>query len=1123
MSKKVISAMAHKFPVIPAKAGILRFPIKTFGNDMGSNRGQTALILILLVAAALIFLAITLNWGRIAQTKVLLTIAADHSASQLASDAASYGEMQKQTYLKNTNQIKEQNGFLISIIMLVVAIGMLFIPGLEGFGAFLVITSVVMAAANLVLQLVVVQPGITSLWNSLQKNQPVTQQFYEGGVVAALESSIGDRVNITDYFDWNANGIFGKTNNAANDAVSRFAVFYTDRLKMLNQPLIPQVVFFYNQLSELINGETCDQNESDYKSYPGVITLNPACAALNGNTGQQYCNNDPIDPACQMKIPNVFQLNDACTGSDPANVATYNPYCDPCCQPLNKPNPLNPGLTIPVRPSNCSSGTSNYGAAAGTCLTNNPYGGASSQYTLLYDPAYQDYANGVSFLAQFGRDQQRGPFATALTPQGNFPNGIYPFFWLMNDYSPEVDTINPTKPLPSSQLHWCDKSITPSYTAPAGYPSLAQLNLANSSGYSCQGQDCCVNFLADTVGPDGVTPISDGTANGTTNGAIDMVGSPSFGSNPALDPGFGEGSPGSGTWLPGDNQVCSTPMTASPYGLPYNGADSNNPDGTCEWTGSTAPPPPTASPSPAGNMTVDSLDDAMHTLSDFVNFSNAFLSKDVGTLSSTFKTWYPQAAGWIDPASTSNDKGRLLSIYDPAGYPNIPGYSNNTTPVDELKGWNTVITNWLNTVYTSNSAWCVPSETTLLNGNSSTDEDTYINSNSGTTTWGDLPHVVACLNYNSGAQIYNGTTRTGSVYDYQQCLNLLTNNCPASLQGTACDPLILGRSLAGPAPAFDGNCDVTQAGSYAQWVSDSFTLATDEAPKFALRSAFLTDVYTRAQTMSKIFQAGDQALSVFFKSCSSADSACQSGGPAAQLIYANSQPSPTSLLPNSVIYGWVDNPRPNGQQGYAHIVKVTAYSPGRGGSFAASVLPWIKTSSSLLTRSYTLTDRDGPVYVSVKRWDEDHSRSVLFPNGHLLWQFLFHNPQTSSGSTSGQGLMQACNGLTLSGGGHIGFGLEPQTVAGLGYVGISPQDQTALANAFMLNDRGDGSVDLIAKANNGAYLSCLTAANGLLDFAPESHACAQYIASRNASGASGNGDSDYSLKFFSCPRQPEDL
>jgi hypothetical protein len=281
---------------------------------------------------------------------------------------------------------------------------------------------------------------------------------------------------------------------------------------------------------------------------------------------------------------------------------------------------------------------------------------------------------------------------------------------------------------------------------------------------------------------------------------------------------------------------------------------------------------------------------------------------------------------------------------------------------------------------------------------------------------------------------------------------------------------------------------------------------------------FLTDIYARAQTMEKIFNQGTAALQSFLN------------GPAAQLIAA-SQTQPTATLPNSVIYGWVDNTYPNGQKGYAHIVKVTAYSPGRNGNgtFGLSQLPYIKTTSHIFTRDYTLDNRDGPVYVSVKRWDEDHSNSTIFPNGRPLWQFMFHNPQGGV-STAGTGLPTVCKGLNS---GTIGFGLEPGTVHGLtsAQAQISPTDLTALGNAFMLNDKGDGSAQVDPSATSGSsYDACLAAANQLLANAPESHACVQYVASSPSSdsssvqsGTSQFGDRDYSLKFYACPSQREDL
>jgi hypothetical protein len=1641
-------------------------PTKTFGGKLrdeaisNDSKGQVALVLILLAAAALIFYAISLNWGRIAQTKAQLTIAADQSASTLASYAASYGEQEKQTNLSDANAQENLSQLTMDFIGLVVAVACLMLAVFTG-GATLVILiavlSVLMAVANIVLQLTVVEPGMTTLWNKLQQQEAIQQQFYETGISVALEGIVGDQVNITDYTDLNTNGVFGANSNGSPlDTIGRFAFFYTDRLKMLNDAYPPNqyVEFFYNELGAFMNNQTCALNATEH-AYSAAVPLDPACNPIctqyptyatcqslvpstiscnmyASEASNSYpsilpnpacpadCGPDSTDTACNsIMVPNPlsFQLNDACNNAS-------NPYCNPCCKPpfvldplykSGSPNKTHPTQYKAVRPSYCSippdcNPTDPSFSANATdcvpsqCLTNNPYNPYGS-YPYIYDPAYQNYTMGISFLDQFGRDQQfsitgEPPFVP-MTAQGNanagtlFPNGIYPFFWLMKDYSPQVDNNKlQYNNLSPSQVHWCvpgtgsgGNGVEPSssvagYTAPdpntlSAYPDLNQLTDKSSTisspfqlPYTCSGPDCCVNYLSgsisvsasspstavpitvtgvssttmpvtltspggnsftiadspitlvatavetggtisqvaiyngsttpptllgtstsspytfmwyplpgtynlyaqatdansntqnsttltitvtdpapqvtltapasgtsitagtsltisatittagaqisninfnysvgtttgqfpqtqttattpgnismsgntitltvnttnlqagtysiwvsatdiynqsgssspvtititaastttgtstdtsvatstdtsiststgtdtsvsvstsssarsaaaglaaisasrpvaataaigastptasaaasvitvnitsptlnqtftagypititatatDTNGniayvefyetPQGSgTPILLGTVNSanSTNGiysyiwtnnsggnysltavayaysgggssfTIDNVGDP----NPVSDPVFGQppvsisGSPSINvpageTWQEGDNQFCSRTW-------PYNGSSSGIPNGQCEWLDSVTSATP-ANPIPVtsltfqpGTSTVDALDDVMQTLSRFVIFANSLLSKDVGTLSKSFTQWYPQAAAWIAPKCTTdptcpNSDGTLLSIYDPY----------TTPPIDRFKDWNTAISNWLGNNYTPASgpySWCVPPESDpSLNVNGSpTAENTYISTLGNTvpssSSWtGDLPHVIACLNYNSGAQGF------GSVYNYKQCLSYLTqSSCPtvSSLSGTACDPLTLGRSLDGTTPVvpwanndkYRCNISYTNANgnpSMAKWVSDSYTLANDEAPKFALRAQFLNDIYSRAQTMQKIFTQADVALQTFLKPCGTAasDPTCANGGPAAQLVYARSKGDPSVGFPNAVIYGWQDSPLggshgacvddSGNSVGCSHIVKVTAYAPQRQGNgavlgdyapFVQNTLPNVSKRPNKLDidatlifgipviyEVYELLQRDGYVYVAVKRWDQDHSNPITFPNKHQLWQFLFHHPKGNS--TTGSGLWQSCIDLSTTNTGttipqdsttpNIGFGLLPQTVAGLNYAMSLPGGQNdnttlpALAQAFMLNDRGDGRLDINANTpgktcgtNETPYCSCLSVANHLLDSAPESQACAEYVATQRpdlvASGVSGFGDQDYSIKFVDCKNVP---
>jgi len=821
----------------------------------------------------------------------------------------------------------------------------------------------------------------------------------------------------------------------------------------------------------------------------------------------------------------------------------------------------------------------------------------------------------------------------------------------------------------------------------------------------------------------GSTPVvgsANGVYTGTINGPIDLVGDsvklPSITKSPTTNSVFGEASAANSAWLPGDNQFCGidsgrcTDQTACSLGSvcadggicsnwPYNGFSTAFPDGQCEWNN--AIDPVTASTTPTlqqSASTVDSLDDVMHTMSDFYKYASSVLGQDVGTLSGSLDSWFPQMETWTAPvcaangsayatgtdpttgqACTTNPKdpnsgncdisssttsscaqgqsGRLLSIYNPAG--------NSAPQVDVLKDWYGAITPWLINNYTPSGAtsattWCVPALATFA---TATTEGTYIANNSAapaysyytdtstavgalpatwtptpSSTWGDLPHVISCLDYNAGQNsaissstinTYNnclvtlnameaaktctfgstgippgctvatlgpppnqavctlaGTTLNctpptptgsasdcdiyspgsyaswvsnavnfGPVYNYTQCLNYVTamnaaSTCPSSPPaGSPCDPKVLGRSLLDPTQFPNPGFSCTNA-NYATWLNENIAIATDEAPKFALRSLFLKDIFSRAQNLQKLSYQGEQALSTFLSP----------NGPAAQLASAHSTHPKVTEFPNSVIYGWTDQTLPNGKTlsnglGYAHIIKVSAYSPGRSGypaqaaaSFIQTKLPWIQTSSGFASRTYELVQRDGYVYVSVKRWDQEHKTPVAFANNHPLWQFSFNSPNPKWGRTDQTGgLPQAC--IVAAGSGQAkSFGLMSQTITGLNsVVKMLPKDATNLQNSFMLDDEGDGKVDannqvtdpttgnsVVGNTCEGGsaaaqYCDCLSAANKLLDSGVDSHACAKYVASRNASRPSGDGDADYSLEFVDCnsilkgAKPPEDM
>jgi hypothetical protein len=118
----------------------------------------------------------------------------------------------------------------------------------------------------------------------------------------------------------------------------------------------------------------------------------------------------------------------------------------------------------------------------------------------------------------------------------------------------------------------------------------------------------------------------------------------------------------------------------------------------------------------------------------------------------------------------------------------------------------------------------------------------------------------------------------------------------------------------------------------------------------------------------------------------------------------------------------------------------------------------------------------------------------------------------------------------------LGFGILSQTIDGLKFTNASLSDQASLADAFMLNDNGLGSVDLNAGPTTN-YLECVKDVNALLDTGVTSEVCAEYVADVNCPTQvtnppnqqtnppqlwhddfyySGDGKQDYCVRFVDC-------
>lgn len=355
-----------------------------------NKTGQASIILIVLAAVALIFFAISLNWGRIAQIKTLTTVAATQSASVMVSNFASYGEQVLQTTLGGRWQICKSNSILAALITLIIVIVVVAVslyicggactgPLLFGLSGFAVAGIAVAAAAiNLILQVTVVQPGLTRLWNRMQSsNMSQMDQFLEQGIQTGLMNAISDNMMITDYQDLNTNGRFGnKVAGAPEDVVSRFGFFYTERLKSMARPSTTDLGQFLTELSNFVTGTG---------PYVTGLPLTIACT-------------EPNDPRC----------NNCCV---PDNVSGIS-------RPVNSALPPNGACTASAVPPQCPNSAPW------------PY---APYYPLAYDPSYPNYTTDAagmpvvpSFLAGLGVDAEVQPF------QKTEATGLYSLLWSMD-------------------------------------------------------------------------------------------------------------------------------------------------------------------------------------------------------------------------------------------------------------------------------------------------------------------------------------------------------------------------------------------------------------------------------------------------------------------------------------------------------------------------------------------------------------------------------------------------------------------------------------------------------------------------------------------------------------------
>jgi hypothetical protein len=300
---------------------------------LAGREGQLSLVLLLVVAIALIFFAVTLNWARISSMKTMTTVASNVGAAKLASYLASYGENPVQSSLEGKRKKCAWSGLFAKLLLVIIIVAILIMAifcqacsvFLAKFAITWVTAVIALAAAGLalVLQATVVEPGISGMWNKLQQNIPrIEDQFAESAIQMALERVVSDQEKVNDISDYDMNGKWCQTSVPSENCqkISRFAYYYVKRLmgvQVVSTALLDAYKAYRTALGTYVGDDL------------GVVTKR---TDLTSTTNPK---------------PYVYDIDDTCClamQAYPLRTQVNPQYCNACC------------ITIPLREPACGVG-----------------------------------------------------------------------------------------------------------------------------------------------------------------------------------------------------------------------------------------------------------------------------------------------------------------------------------------------------------------------------------------------------------------------------------------------------------------------------------------------------------------------------------------------------------------------------------------------------------------------------------------------------------------------------------------------------------------------------------------------------------------------------------------------
>ncbi|MCM8800168.1 MAG: hypothetical protein NC900_05535 [Candidatus Omnitrophica bacterium] len=232
--------------------------------------GQIAALLTLVIAIIFIFIAITINIGKISKTKLLTQIASDTAALNLASILSSIGNYHVQTNLEGKISVcKYMWNPIFALFVIAIAIISMIFTGPVTLAEILLLLSGIL---DFVTDVFISTPAMIEAFNSYMRDLDGETKLEENAIQSALTILVNDPVFVQDIHDYDQD-------EDTNDLIYRFEAWYAERLLVMGNKFKIIEDFIKNMLPKL---KVADDNLYDFVIY---------------TAGDQFSNPDnPPDP-----------------------------------------------------------------------------------------------------------------------------------------------------------------------------------------------------------------------------------------------------------------------------------------------------------------------------------------------------------------------------------------------------------------------------------------------------------------------------------------------------------------------------------------------------------------------------------------------------------------------------------------------------------------------------------------------------------------------------------------------------------------------------------------------------------------------------------------------------------